>query len=137
MNVYLDTSVILRVLFRDPHAFPGWGRWSQACASTLWEVEARRTVDRARLDGALDDVLVAAAHEQVNLLQQHILAVPVTETILERAGNSFPTVIGTLDAIHLATAIHLRNHMTLDCFLTHDRQLATAAKATGFTVKGV
>ncbi len=137
MNVYLDTSVILRVLFRDPHALPEWGRWSQASASALWEIETRRTIDRARLEGALDDVLVASAHDQVNLLRQHILTVHVTDTILERAGDAFPTVIGTLDAIHLATAIHLRNHMTLDCFLTHDRQLGTAAKAMGFTVDGV
>ena len=49
------------------------------------------------------------------------------------------TVVGTLDAIHLtsALAVHERGNRHIDEFLTHDGQLATAARAMGFAVRGV
>ena len=37
----------------------------------------------------------------------------------------------------LATAIHIRDTLGLDAFLTHDTQLAAAAAASGFTVQGI
>jgi predicted nucleic acid-binding protein len=60
----------------------------------------------------------------------------VTDTVLERASDPFPTALGTLDAIHLATALELRDlHPDLE-FATHDRELAIAARAYGFAVSG-
>jgi len=35
---------------------------------------------------------------------------PLSERILQRASESFPTVVGTLDAIHLATALARISH---------------------------
>jgi hypothetical protein len=49
MTVYLDTSVVLRVLFREPNPLDMWGKWEKAVSSSLWRVEALRTVDRLRL----------------------------------------------------------------------------------------
>jgi len=61
----------------------------------------------------------------------------MSEAILNRAAEAFPTIIATLDAIHLATALYIRDAVGLDAFLTHDTQLATAAMAMGFHVQGV
>jgi hypothetical protein len=61
---------------------------------------------------------------------------PLTEAILQRASETFPTLIGTLDAIHLATALAVRQFEAVDLLLTHDGQMATAARTLGFTVPG-
>ena len=137
MKVYVDTSVTLRVLFREPHPLPVWGRWTEAYASRLWLTEALRTMDRVRVLAGMTDSQVAVLRRDIDLAHSGFHIIPITERILTRAGESFPTVIGTLDAIHLATAIHIRDTLGLDAFLTHDTQLATAAAASGFTVQGV
>jgi predicted nucleic acid-binding protein len=49
MTVYVDTSVVLRVLLREPNPVRIWGQWNKAYSSALWRVEALRTVDRLRL----------------------------------------------------------------------------------------
>jgi hypothetical protein len=43
---------------------------------------------------------------------------PVTNQIFQRAGETFPTVVGTLDAIHLATARSIREIEIFDLLLT-------------------
>lgn len=50
---------------------------------------------------------------------------------------AMPTVLGTLDAIHLVTALLVveSRHVQL-AFLTHDDQLATGAHAVGLEVVG-
>jgi predicted nucleic acid-binding protein len=56
--------------------------------------------------------------------------------VLDRASEPFPTLLRTLDAIHLATAILLRPQYQDLVFATHDTELATAARAVGFRVIG-
>ena len=136
MTVYIDASVVLRVLFRHAGALTTWGQWTTAYSSILWHTEALRAIDRARLGGAISDAQVSQLRTEIEVIHGHFNLVPLTERILARAGESFPTVIGTLDAIHLATALHIRDNLGLDVFLTHDTQLATAAAASGFTVQG-
>jgi predicted nucleic acid-binding protein len=49
MTVYVDTSVVVRVLLREPNPVQIWGQWNKAYSSALWRVEALRTADRLRL----------------------------------------------------------------------------------------
>jgi hypothetical protein len=57
---------------------------------------------------------------------------------MERAAGGFATQLGTLDALHVATALLWRDGRTPDLvFATHDRQQARAARALGFEVLGV
>lgn len=137
MTVYLDTSVILRILFREPNPVAVWGKWGRAFTSNLWRVEALRNVDRLRLSGDLSDEDVADLAREIRVVHETLAIYPVTETILQRASEAFPTVVGTLDAIHLATALAVRQVEPIDLLLTHDGQLATAARSVGFTVMGV
>ena len=137
MTVYLDSSVILRILFREPNPVEVWGKWNSAFSSNLWRVEALRTVDRLRLAGDLSDEDVADLVREIRIVHETLAIYPLSERILQRASESFPTVVGTLDAIHLATALAIREVEPIDLLLTHDGQLATAARSVGFTVIGV
>ena len=136
MKVYLDTSVILRVLFHEPDRITEWGRWTEAYSSRLWRTEALRTVERLRLEGRLTDDQMAQLRTDIDLVHETLYVVPIAESVLERASEAFPTVVGTLDAIHLASAIAVRETTPLDALLTHDYQQATAARSLGFNVRG-
>ena len=137
MTVYIDSSVILRTLFREPNPVEVWGKWDSAFSSNLWRVEALRTVDRLRLAGDLSDEDVADLVREIRIVHETLAIHPLSERILQRASESFPTVVGTLDAIHLATALAIREVEPIDLLLTHDGQLATAARSVGFSVIGV
>ena len=137
MKVYLDTSVVLRVLFRERNQVRIWGKWDRGYSSSLWRTEAFRVVDRLRLGGDLSDRDVSELAVQIELVHETLGLVPLSEAILRRASEAFPTVIGTLDALHLASALAIRETENIDILLTHDQQLALAARALGFQVNGI
>jgi predicted nucleic acid-binding protein len=136
MNVYLDTSVILRVLLKEPSPTQMWRTWDRAYSSSLWRIEALRTVDRLRLLHEITDIEVADMVRDIQILNQMLTICPLDERVMQRASETFPTVIGTLDAIHLASAIFIRETQAIDLLLTHDSQLGTAARSLGFQVSG-
>jgi predicted nucleic acid-binding protein len=136
VKIYLDTSVVLRVLFREPNSIEFWGKWDRASSSALWRIEALRTVDRLRLMHEISDVEVADLVREVQTVHDTLAIHPLDERIMQRASETFPTIIGTLDAIHLATAISVREAEGIDLLLTHDSQLATAARSIGFEIRG-
>ena len=137
MIAYVDTSVILRILFREPNPVEVWGQWERAFSSSLWRVEALRTVDRLRLSGDLSDRELADLIRDIHVVHETLAIHPLSERILQRASETFPTIVGTLDAIHLATALAIREVAAIDLLLTHDVQLGTAARSVGFSVLGV
>jgi uncharacterized protein len=138
MNVYLDSSVVLRRLQREPAPLAHWGQWEHAYSSVLLRVEVLRTVDRNRLRGAISDreasELITTAHAFFDAIQ----FVALSDGILNRASQSFFTALGTLDALHLATALRLVDAGSMELtFLTHDAELAIAARSVNFTVEGI
>ena len=138
MTVYLDSSAVLRVLLRQAKPLAAWGRWHAAYSSELLGVEARRVIDRLRLQAALDDDDLADAHHGLARIERSIGAVPVTRPVLHRAGMPMPTAVRTLDAIHLASALLLRERREPSLvFVTHDPQQGRAARALGFECVGV
>jgi len=63
--------------------------------------------------------------------------IAVDDSILHRVGRPFPVPLGTLDAIHLATAEQcLESEGGPLTLATHDFQLALAARALGLPVVG-
>ncbi len=64
--------------------------------------------------------------------------VELDEVVLERAAQPMPTELGTLDALHLATAVLWRDMSSADLVMaTHDAALGLAARAHGFAVVGI
>jgi predicted nucleic acid-binding protein len=134
---YVDSSVLLRVVLRQPGALKEWKRIRQAVASALVEVECLRTLDRLRIRADLTDRDIAARRQAVFQLLQAMEVVEPTRPILSRAAQPLPTGLGTLDAIHLATAILWRESEADLVMATHDMALGLAARASGFPVIGV
>ena len=139
MTVYLDTSVVLSWLLNQEPSIEEWGSWQAAYTSEICRVEFHRTIDRLRLGGDLDDHERVFVHERFTTFWRSVYRVRVSGALLTRASQSYPTVVGTLDAIHLTSALaaHERRNRQIDEFLTHDGQLGAAARAVGFAVRGV
>lgn len=136
MNVYVDSSVLLRVVLGEPHRLRIWRRIDQAVSSELIRLECLRTIDRARLRLRLEDEVVAEQRAAVLEALDGFGLVPIGPRILERAAEPFPTMLGSLDAIHLATALLVRDEFEEMSLATHDDELALAARAVGFRVHG-
>jgi predicted nucleic acid-binding protein len=136
--VYLDSSVLLRVVLGHRDRLKEWKAIREGVASALAEVECLRTLDRLRLRGAMTDRDLATRREAIYRLVEEVDVVEPTRPVLTRASNPPPTPIGTLDAIHLATAMLWREASPSDLvFATHDAALGIAARASGFRVIGI
>ena len=130
MILYLDTSILLRVLVGQRPVFDGWGEWERAYTSELAGVEARRVIDRLRLDGTLDGAGVVAALEQLAQVEAGIGRIAVTRVVLRRASLPMASAVKTLDALHLASALLFQERRGVSLvFATHDTQQALAARA--------
>jgi predicted nucleic acid-binding protein len=100
-------------------------------------VECLRTLERHRWSSAVPSDVVAERRASVLALIQGFDLASVSSAVLERAGDPFPTQVATLDAIHLATALIIREEVPELAFATHDQKLARAARSMGFAVTGV
>ena len=134
MTAYVDTSVLLRIVLAEPGRLRMWRSITRPIASELVRLESLRTIDRARIQLGLDDREVAHRREAVLEQTDTFEIISLTPAVLERAAEPFPTVIGTLDALHLASALLARAEVPDLCFATHDRELAVAARAMGFEI---
>lgn len=137
MNVYIDSSVLLRIVLGEPEPLQTWAAVDRPIASELIRLECLRTIDRARIRLGLDDGRVAQHRADVMEAIEALTLVTLDRAVLERASEPFPTLLGSLDAIHLASALLVREEMDDLAFATHDLVLGTAARATGFQVEGV
>lgn len=136
MNAYLDSSVLLRVILGEPGRLEAWPTIVTAVSSELIRVECLRTIDRARIQLHLPDEAVAQHRADVLEALEAIDLVPLDPSVLERAAEPFPTLLGTLDSLHLATALAIRERYDGLVFTTHDTALGTAARSMGFAVAG-
>ncbi len=137
MIAYLDSSVLLRIVLGQPGRLEDLARIKSAVASALAEVECLRTLDRMRLRGALSVEELALRREAVYRLMEEMTLVEPTRAVLQRAAQPLPTPLGTLDAIHLSTAMFWHETRARDLVMvTHDRVLAVAARAVGLPLVG-
>ena len=139
MIAYLDSSVVLRVVLGQPGRIEEWKKITTGVASGLVEVECLRTIDRLQLAGQLSIEESVVRREAVYRVLEALEVVELTPAVLRRASQPMATRLGTLDAIHLATAdlwreARERGDMVL---ATHDRALALGARASGFRVIGI
>lgn len=136
MITYVDTSVLLRIVLQQPNVLEEWDAISLGISSSLLRVEAHRALERAHLRGELN---VAEYAEKQTFLAQTFgafLFLPVDESTIDAATQPLKHQLRTLDALHLVAALRYRANGPIDVFATHDHALATAARASGFTVLG-
>lgn len=133
----MDSSVLLRVVLTQLDRLAEWSALDQVVTSALTEVECLRTPDRRRRQGYLDDQDLAERRGLTIRLLERCERIDVSPVVLRRASEPFPTPLGTLDAIHVATALLWgQAHEALPVLATHDLEMATAGRALGFSVIG-
>jgi predicted nucleic acid-binding protein len=129
--IYLDACVLLKFIKPEQeteelrawrHALP---ETTELVTSELAQLEITRTLLRAGID-----------HQRVPYLTRQALKgvylVDLTSTVLARAIAYRMPRLGSLDAIHLASADPFRTELTE--FVTYDHELAKAAADLGFPV---
>jgi predicted nucleic acid-binding protein len=137
MIAYVDSSVLLRLVLRQPGALKEWSSVEEGITSALAQVECLRTLDRLRVVERIPDEALASRREAIFGLLATLSVVDVAGVVLDRAAQPLPTALGTLDAIHLATAQLWRERTAVELTMaTHDAALATAARSLGMQVIG-
>jgi predicted nucleic acid-binding protein len=122
---YLDTSAYVKFpLEEEGHEQLGHelARWHGYVSSMLLGVEAVRACAHYGLARARD---ARAWLHGVTLL-------PLDDAVLDAATSLLPTRLRALDALHLATALSVRDE--LGVFFTYDKRLAGAAADHGLPV---
>jgi predicted nucleic acid-binding protein len=137
MIAYVDSSVLLRLVLRQPGSLKEWSSVEEGITSALAQVECLRTLDRLRVVERIPDEALASRREAIFGLLATLTVVDVAGVVLDRAAQPLPTALGTLDAIHLATAQLWRERTAVELTMaTHDAALATAARSLGMQVVG-
>lgn len=126
--------MVLRVVLAERGRLRSWGRISNPVSSELVRLECLRTIDRARVRLGLEDSEVARRRAYVFEAIAAFNLVTIDRAVLERAAEPFPTTVGSLDGIHLASALLARSRFDDLAFATHDQELAQAATAAGFAI---
>jgi uncharacterized protein len=122
--IYVDSSALLKLLLADAESIP-FQRWLvertgiPVVTSELTRLETLRACRRE-----YDDVLLKA-EAYLGFLDR----VALTNDILDDAVHVGDRVLRSLDAIHLASALAIREEVT--AFVTYDRHLFDAAKEEG------
>lgn len=132
MRAYVDSSVVLRVAFGEADRLEAWSRMTRPVSSELLRIECLRTLDRARLRGVLAEPDVARIRADLLELIDAFELIALDDQVKTRAAEPFPTRLGTLDALHLASALLMRDETEGLAFATHEQELAVAAAAVGF-----
>jgi predicted nucleic acid-binding protein len=137
MIAYVDSSVLLRLAMGQPNSLPEWRQIDRGVSSALILTESLRTLDRLRIRAGLSDTEIARRRATILDLVNSLELVEVDSVVLDRAAQPMPTELGTLDAIHLASALLWKAAVGVDPVMaTHDGALGLAARAHGLKVLG-
>lgn len=138
MTIYVDSSVVVRIVTRQPATLAALDPLGEAIASTLIEVEVPRAIDFLRHAGKLSDEEAAIAAADARALLRGFDLLEIDAAVRLRAAGPLAMPLRSLDAIHLASALRWQEHHPDEelTFATHDERLARAAQAHGLGVVG-
>lgn len=132
---YLDSSVLLRHILLGDEKIRKVFACTQVISSELLEIECRRVIHRYRLTGELDDEGFITASNRLSQILQGISILILSPAVKKRAGEAFPVIIKTLDAIHLSSALIFAAARPADSLqiFSHDQGINRCARALGFS----
>jgi predicted nucleic acid-binding protein len=122
--IYIDTSALLKLVKLDEiesaalRAYLA-GDGIELISSALLAVEARRAMLRLRPAGI----------PKVDLILSEVVQLDMSAAVIEDASRLPDPMLRSLDAIHLATALLIREDVEL--LLTYDHRLTEAARTHG------
>ncbi len=125
--IYLDTSAFLKTVLAEPQSaalrtYLDDRPDAPLVSSTLLAVEARRGVLRHRPDRL----------PRVDVLLARLGLLAMSDAVVESASRLPDPLLRSLDALHLATALLIRDDV--EVILTYDERLAEAARSHGIEV---
>lgn len=129
--IYLDACALIKFIRAEPEttALRSWRTMLPAGTELITSELSRLEVTRTMLGAGVD-------HQRVPYLAGEALrglyVVDLTSTVLARAVAYRVPQLGSLDAIHLASADPFRSELSE--FVTYDKELARAAVDLGFPV---
>jgi uncharacterized protein len=129
--IYLDSAAAVKLIHSEAHSAAlrsfldlrlelGW------VSSALLEIEAYRALARAAVPAEMPTVI-----NDFHALLDFIDCIEIDPHIRILAQTVNPPTVRSLDAIHLATGLRLRDQGRLTSFVTYDKRLADAAIAAG------
>ena len=129
----LDASAVLRAVLErglTPDIEQALGRARWLVTSRLSLVESARAFLRLRLQGVSETTIADAARE-ADSIWTRCAVWELTPVLCELAAHVAPLHnLRTLDALHLATYLHVRQQLDADVqLLSADRRLMAAAEA--------
>ena len=134
---YIDSSVLLRIVLRQPNALPNWESIDVVMSSTLLHLEVTRTLDRLWIQRELTNEELESKTALAGRVLNRLITLDLDQRVVDFAAQPLPRPLGTLDALHLATAILYRQiRFATLVMATHDKSLARAARAMHFEVIG-
>lgn len=137
MKVYVDSSIILRIIFGEKNALKFPKNIQIHAANEILKIECFRTIDRMRHSLFISDDEIAERHVALHKALRMLHIIKYSDAITRRACEPFPITLKSLDAIHLSSAVLWSQQINEEIlFLTHDLQLAKAARSLGFEVLG-
>lgn len=122
---YLDASALVKLSLEEEHSTAlrrASGAWHRHTSSRLAVTEVLRAVRRFDI----------AAEPVARSVLSRVALVLADDEILFSAARLEPVALRSLDAIHLATALRLRD--TLAAFVSYDERQLEAAAALGLPV---
>lgn len=132
--IYLDSAAAVKLVhaeadsaalqnFLDERLTIEW------VSSSIMEIETYRALVQATGPADMPGVI-----NQFHALLDLIVRIEIDSGIRILAQTVTPPSVRSLDAIHLATALRLRDQGRLTTFVTYDKRLAEAASTTGLPV---
>ena len=137
MAIYVDASAVVRLLFHEPGVRAPVHRSDVVVSSDVVAIEVARVLDRARLEGLVDDAELARKSSELQAILRRLHLFPLAPEMVEVARSSFPVQCRAVDAIHVATAQLVSQETPSLEFWTHDPMTAAAAAVRGLEVQGL
>lgn len=136
MTIYAETSAVLRWLFAETDGATvraALETASKVVTSRLTSIETRRVVQRAEREGRVTAAQAADLRAIFAQAASTWAVLEISDEVARRAEAGFPVEpVRTLDAIHLASALLLREALPDLAIVTADERVRANAHALGF-----
>jgi predicted nucleic acid-binding protein len=136
VTLYAETSAVLRWLFAEEGGEKlraALAAADKVTSSRLTLIETRRVIRRAEREGR---ITAAQSADVLAVFSQAVSTwaiLEITEEIARRAEDAFPSeAVRALDAIHLASALFLRQSFPDLVIVSSDERVSANAALLGF-----
>ena len=123
--LYLDSSALVKLVVREPESLAlrdALRSWPERVSSVVARIEVERVARR----------ISGGAVRRARSVLQRLALVDLDDDVVRSSATLGPPELRTLDAIHLATALSLRDD--LGAFCAYDARLLGVAAAAGVDV---